>query len=121
MINDVYPDGRSMILRNNVIRAKYRDSLEKPVLLQPGKAYKFTIKMAPFSNVFKKGHAIRVSIASSNFPKYIPNPGTGLDMGKGTKSRTAQNTVYHDAKNASYVLLPIIPRSGENMAAIQAR
>ena len=118
MITDVHPDGTSIILRNNILRAKYRDSSDTPVLLEPGKIYRVEIKMAAFSNLFKKGHAIRVSIASSNFPKWIPNPGTGLDFGKGTQSRSAQNTIYHDAEHPSHVVLPIIPRS-RALASVQ--
>ena len=117
VISDVHPDGAAMIIRSNIIRAKYRESFDKPVLLEPGQTYEIPIRMAPFSQVFKKGHAIRVSIASSSFPKWVPNTGTGLDFGKGTRTRPAQNTLYHDATHPSHVVLPIIPRGAGTVAA----
>ena len=42
-----------------------------------GTVYTFTIKLYPTSNVFKKGHRIRVDVSSSNFPRFDVNPNTG--------------------------------------------
>ena len=45
--------------------------------MQPGTIYPLTIKLYPTSNVFKRGHRIRVDISSSNFPRFDVNPNTG--------------------------------------------
>jgi predicted acyl esterase len=57
----------------------------------------------------KKGHRIRLEIASSGFPKYNCNPNTGAPLGKSAEMRTAEQTVYHDRDHPSYLQLPIVP------------
>jgi putative CocE/NonD family hydrolase len=108
-ISDVHPDGYSQILRQNLLRARFRDGFEKPVLMKPGQIYPFAIEMFPISNVFKKGHRIRVTVASSSFPKWYPNGNTGKEMDEETAFVVATNTVYHDAAHPSRIVLPIIP------------
>jgi len=61
------------------------------------------------SQVFKKGHRIRIEIASSAFPKFDRNLNTGEPLGKNVKMQTAEQKVYHDRKRPSFVLLPIVP------------
>jgi putative CocE/NonD family hydrolase len=63
----------------------------------------------PTSNLFKAGHQIRLEISSSNFPMFDRNPNTGAPIGKGTRVKVARQTVYHDAKRASSITLPIMP------------
>jgi len=63
------------------------------------------------SNVFLKGHRIRLEISSSNFPRFDRNPNTGRSIAEETELRPATQTVYHDRKRASYILLPIVPGS----------
>ncbi len=65
---DVTPEGLAMNLADDIIRARYRQSLSKPLLLEPGKVCNYTINLDGVSNLFKKGHRIRVEISSSNFP-----------------------------------------------------
>src|SRR5207302_6967902 len=57
---DVWPNGFAQNLAEGIIRARYRDSREKPEMMTPGQAYKFTIDLWATSNVFKKGHALRL-------------------------------------------------------------
>lgn len=111
-LTDVYPDGYSQILRQNILRARYRDGDEKPVLLTPGKIYPFTIEMYPVSNLFKKGHRIRLTVTSSSFPKWYPNGNTGKELDQDRPGVVATNTVYHDAQRPSRVVLPIVPPPG---------
>ena len=73
---DVFPDGFALNLTDGVIRARYRDSLERTSPIEPGKVYEYTIAMRATSNVFKAGHRIRLEVASSNHPMYDRNPGT---------------------------------------------
>jgi uncharacterized protein len=62
------------------------------------------------SNLFKKGHRIRVDVSSSDYPAYDPNPNTGEHYMVGNHSVPAKNVVYHDQKRPSHIILPIIPR-----------
>ena len=66
------------------------------------------IELPPVSNLFKKGHRIRVDISSSNFPRFDVNPNTGEPIGRHTRSQVAQNTVYTDADRPSHIVLPVV-------------
>ena len=106
---DVFPDGYAMNVAQGIIRARYRDSWERPTLLEPGRVYEYTIDLWSTSNCFLRGHRIRVEISSSNFPQFDRNPNTGNPFGLDAELRTATQTVYHDADRPSHILLPIIP------------
>jgi putative CocE/NonD family hydrolase len=93
---DVYPNGYALIVADGQIRAKFRNSFEKPEPMKPGKVYEVTIDLGPTSNLFAKGHRIRLDVSSSNFPNIEPNP------------HKARNSIYHDAGRSSYVELPVI-------------
>ncbi|WP_373492711.1 CocE/NonD family hydrolase [Aquiflexum sp.] len=103
-----YPSGYEMNLTDGIMRARYRNSPEKAELMEPGKVYEFTITPFPTANVFKKGHRIRIDISSSNFPNYDVNPNTGEKLGFNKRTVKANNTIYHDIKRPSYVVLPIV-------------
>ncbi len=107
---DVYPDGTAYNLTEGIIRARFRESIwEPPRLLEPGKIYEYTIDLLATSNVFLKGHRIRVHITSSNFPMWDRNPNTGHDQGVDVEIAVAEQTIYHDQARPSHILLPVIP------------
>jgi hypothetical protein len=111
---DVYPDGRAVNLTEGVIRARFRESLwEPPRLLEPGEIHEYTIELQPTSNVFLRGHRIRVHITSSSFPLWDRNPNTGLEQGMYADLQVAQQTIFHDQARASHILLPVIESGGE--------
>ena len=62
------------------------------------------------SNVFRKGHRIRVDVSSSNFPRFDRNPNTGGVFGVETEVRKATQTLCHTREYPSHITLPIIPR-----------
>jgi uncharacterized protein len=108
---DVYPDGRTMMILDGVIRARYRESLKYETLMHPGHKYEFTIDLGDTSQLFKAGHRIQVDISSSNFPRRDRNPNTGHALyviDTAADAVVAQNTIYHDAQHPSYVVLPIV-------------
>jgi putative CocE/NonD family hydrolase len=105
-----FPGGIDMNLEDGVIRARFRNSLEKQELMIPGTVYQFTIQLYPTSNLFKAGHRIRLDISSSNFPRFDINPNSGEPLNDHRRMVTATNTIYHDAAHPSHVILPIIPR-----------
>jgi len=106
---DVHPSGFAMNVAQGILRARYRDSWEKPELLKPGEVYKFEIDLWSSSNCFLPGHRIRVDVTSSCFPQFDRNPNTGNEFGKDTKMVAANQTVLHDAKHPSHIVLPVIP------------
>jgi putative CocE/NonD family hydrolase len=107
--NHDYPQGFDMNITDGVIRARYRNSFESAELMTPDKVYRFTIELYPTSNLFARGHRVRVDISSSNFPRLDVNPNTGQPPGIGLRRETAENTVYHDAQRPSHIVLPVIP------------
>lgn len=62
---DVYPDGRSILIVDYPWRARYREGFEREVLLESGKVHKLAFDVGWLSQVFNKGHRIRVTIAST--------------------------------------------------------
>jgi hypothetical protein len=108
---DVLPSGYAMWLNDGIIRARYRNSYEKPTLLEPGKIYEYTIDLMWTSNLFTKGHRIGIEISSSRFPASSPNTNTGGDVGTETKTICAQQIIYHEHLHPSHVILPVIPRN----------
>jgi len=107
---DVHPDGKAYNLVDGIIRARYRKSSTAPELLEPGKVYEYTVDLWSTSNVFRKGHRIRIDVSSSNFPRFDRNPNTGHAFGVDAELQTAQQTIYHNRRYASHVTLPVIPR-----------
>lgn len=105
---DVYPDGRSIIIVDGIIRASHRNSMEKWELMKPGEIYEFEIDLWPTSIVFDSGHRIRVAISSSNAPRFEPNPNTGKPSGTDDNMRKATNTIYLDKEHPSHIILPLV-------------
>jgi putative CocE/NonD family hydrolase len=105
-----YPEGFALNLTDGILRCRYRDSWEKPVLMTPGEVYLIKVEAFPTSNLFKPGHRIRLDVSSSNFPHFDVNPNTGAAEGKGLTRRVARNSVFLDANRPSHLVLPIIPR-----------
>jgi hypothetical protein len=97
---DVFPDGRSILVVDGILRARYRKGL-RPRLLRPEKVYRFEIDLWPTAWRFAAGHRLRLAVSSSNFPRFDRNLNTG-ETG-GAKMRVAVNTVYHDERYPSYL------------------
>ena len=110
---DVLPDGRSINLHGldaGYLRMRYRNGFEKQELMKPGEVYKINIGQVYTSNLFKKGHRIRVYITSSKAPHYDPNPNTGTEIATEKNLVPATNTIYHSKKHPSRILLPVVKR-----------
>jgi uncharacterized protein len=107
---DVRPDGYAHNLADGIARARYRESRERPTLLTPGEVYRFTIDLWATSHVFLPGHRVRVEISSSNFPRFDRNLNTGEEQATGRQWQTALQTVFHDPRYPSHIVLPVIPR-----------
>ena len=107
---DVYPAGNLTLVADGIIRARYRDSMATPELMEPGTVYTITFDIGNVGHLFKAGDSIRVDISSSNFPKYDRNLNTGGVLYKESTWTVAENTIYHGADNPSYIMLPVVPK-----------
>jgi hypothetical protein len=110
--NKDFPAGVDLNVEDGIVRARYRNSLEHAEMMRPGEVYPFTIETYPTSLVFQKGHRIRLDISSSNFPRFDVNPNTGEPLNNNRRWAIAVNTIYHDDRHPSHILLPIIPEQG---------
>lgn len=109
-VSDVYPDGRSILLIDYPLRARYREGFDKEVLLKPGEIAKLNWDIGWTSIIFNAGHRIRVTIASTGAPLYEPNPQTGAKLSHFIEEPgvPAINTIWHDAAHASRIIVPVI-------------
>ncbi|TWU17148.1 Cocaine esterase [Novipirellula galeiformis] len=114
-VSDVYPDGRSILIVDYPWRARYRDGFEKEVLMEPGEVHKIAFPVGWISQIFNKGHRIRVTIASTGAPLYEPNPQTGkpLTMEFPEDAVKAVNTIHHNRQHASRIIAPVAPNPGK--------
>jgi hypothetical protein len=106
---DVWPNGFAENLTEGILRARYRDSEEKPELMNPGQVYRLTINLWSTANVFLAGHRIRLEIESSNFPRFDRNLNNGLSPETARVPIAATNAIYHDKAHPSAVVLPVVP------------
>jgi uncharacterized protein len=129
-LSDVYPDGRSMLLTDGVIRASHRESTKYRVPLKPGEQYALDVVVWPTSIIFNKGHRIRVIVSTTNFPRFDVNMHNGryfdlspdeLEKAMETgvekyvytpdlapDAKLAHTTVYLDTARPSQIQLPIV-------------
>jgi putative CocE/NonD family hydrolase len=105
---DVFPDGRSILVVDGILRARYRKSRSRPRPLKPQKVYQFEIDLWPTAWRFAAGHRLRLSVTSSNFPRFDRNLNTGADPATSGKIKVATNTVYHEKKYPSALTLPVM-------------
>ena len=106
---DVAPDGNARLLTDGVVRARFRNGVDAPLLLTPGEVVRYEIDLWFTSNEFQPGHRIAVAVSSSNFPRIDRNLNTGGDNVRDSDFVTARQTVFHDAMRPSHVVLPVIP------------
>jgi putative CocE/NonD family hydrolase len=106
---DVAPDGFAQDLTEGILRMRYRDSAERASFMNPGQVYQITVDLWATSNVFLRGHSIRLEIASSNFPRFDRNLNTGEDIKFARVSVPATNVIFHDGQHPSALVLPVIP------------
>ena len=107
---DVGPDGFAQNLTEGILRAKFRESTSAARPIVPGRIYEYRIDLWSTSNVFLKGHKIRLEVSSSNFPRFDRNLNTGKDATMDATMVKATNTIYHDQQHPSALILPVVGR-----------
>ncbi|MEO2035583.1 MAG: CocE/NonD family hydrolase, partial [Planctomycetaceae bacterium] len=115
-----YPRGYALNLTDSIVRLRYRNDCERPDFLPPGEVDRMTITLYPTSNVFVRGHRIRLDISSSNFPRFDVNPNTGEPIGLDRRRVAADNTVFHEQKRSSHIVLPTIPGTINHSSSVTA-
>lgn len=107
-LTDVYPDGRSILIADGIVRTRLRGSPRFEKLITPDKVYGLEIDLGHIAYQFSSGHRIRLAISSSNSPRFEPNPNAPFSFHKHKRSFVAVNTVYYGGSKASFLRLPVI-------------
>lgn len=104
--------GYQQLVRGEPFRAKFRNSLEKPEALVPGKMTQVNFTMPDINHTFRKGHRIMVQVQSSWFPLTDRNPQTFTDIptAKPEQFVKATQTVFHNAEAPSGLEVMVLPR-----------
>jgi putative CocE/NonD family hydrolase len=109
-LSDVYPNGESRIIQDSAVRMRWREGGTAPAApMQAGQVYRVDLSLASTSYVLAPGHALRVSVSSSNFPRYSVNPNNGLllaDPAYPGVNISAVNKIHHSTRYPSHVTLP---------------
>jgi uncharacterized protein len=114
---DVFPDGHCQLVREGIVRARYRESQREPKPIEPGEPYEYVVSLGSTSHVFARGHRLRLEISSSNFDRYDRNLNTGGTWGIESAWRPAQQRVFHDARRPSRLILRVLP-AGTSVPAV---
>jgi uncharacterized protein len=113
-LTDVYPDGRSMLITDGILRMRNRNGFDHWELMEPDTIYQVDVDLWSTSYVWNTGHQIRIAISSSNYPRCLNNPNTADGIYQNTTSTIAQNSLYVSAVRCSCLLLPEIPLNTTN-------
>jgi putative CocE/NonD family hydrolase len=108
----IHMGGYQQLLRGEPMRAKFRNSWEKPEPLKPGAETAVDFTMPDLNHTFRKGHRIMVQVQSSWFPLVDRNPQTFVDIpnAKQEDFKKATQRIFHSKDKASEVELMILPR-----------
>lgn len=116
---DVYPDtdtadaamgGFELMIAGDVLRSRFRESLQQPKALRPGEVTAFTVDLLPHNHAFRKGHRIMVQVQSTWFPVIDRNPQTfvpNIFEARASDYRAATHKVYRSQQFPSHVVLPV--------------
>lgn len=111
-ISDVYPDGRSILIIDYIRRARYREGYEREVMLKENEISIIRFDVGSMSQIFNRGHRIRVTIASTGAPYYEVNPNTGetFTLELPEQMVVARNAIHHSRAHASRIIAPVASR-----------
>ena len=109
-LTDVYPDGRSMLITDGILRMRNRNGADHWEFMEPGDIYEVEIDLWSTSYIWNTGHKIRIAISSSNYPRFLANPNTVDPMAQNSTYNIAQNTIYLESDHPSCIILPQITK-----------
>lgn len=108
---EIQPNGGSVLLAGDSMRARYRQSPRTPALVEPGQVLKYEFNgFTFFSRRIAKGSRLRLMLRSPNSIGLEKNYNScGVVANESAKdARTAHIALYHDAGHDSFLELPIV-------------
>jgi putative CocE/NonD family hydrolase len=109
-LSDVHPNGTSYYLQSGFLRMRFRDGLDKVVMMKPNEVYKIELKIGHTANTFKKGHKIQIMICSSEFPGHNRNLNTGESNEHTHRIQKAFQKIYYGGQYDSCLILPVFKK-----------
>ena len=102
--------GYQMLVRGEIMRAKYRNSFEKPEAMVPGLVTKVNYALPDVAHTFKKGHRIMIQVQNSWFPLGDRNPQKFMDIYQAEPAdfQKATHRIFHDVNNASSITISVL-------------
>lgn len=110
-VSEILSDGSHITLTQDLLRARYRDSLAEEKLVIPGEINRYEFNgFTFFSRRIAKGSRLRLLIVSPNSIYLEKNYNSGGVVAAETaeNARIAHVTLYHDADHPSYLELPLV-------------
>ena len=106
-VTDVYPDGRSMLVCDGIVRASFRESLSDPTAITPGEIYQYEVDCWSTSIIFNTGHRMRIIVANTNYPRFDLNP-LYQALGQDGNPSEAITTLHLSPEYPSHLLVPAV-------------
>lgn len=103
-------NGYELIIADDILRGRYRDSLETPEPITPDRVTEFKVDLHPNNHAFLKGHRIMVQVQSTWFPLYDRNPQKFVDniyKAEDADYIKATQKIYRSKNSASNIILPV--------------
>jgi uncharacterized protein len=107
---DVEPDGFCANVAEGIMRARYREGFDREVLLTPGEVVELSVDLWHVAHTFLPGHAIRLEVSSSSFPRWDRNLNCATSPGRAgpDELQAAVQQVHHDPAHRSRLMLPVV-------------
>ncbi len=108
---EIQPDGKSIMLTQDFMRARYRESLREEKLVTSGEINQYVFDwFTYFSRQISKGSRLRLLFVCPNTMQLEKNYNSGgvVNAESGKDARTAHIKVYHDPDHPSYLEIPIV-------------
>ena len=106
---EILPDGTSVQLTSDALRARYRESLREAKFVTPGEITQYEFDgFTWFSRQVSKGSRLRLVLNCINSINYEKNYNSGgsVERESGKDARVAHVTVYHDPEHPSALKIP---------------
>jgi predicted acyl esterase len=110
-LSEIKRDGSNVMLNQDFVRARYRESLRQEKLIKPGEINCYTFDAFTFfSRVIAKGSRLRLVFSCPNSIKLEKNYNSVKPVAEesGADAHTAHITLYHDATHQSCLEIPFV-------------
>jgi len=106
--------GTQRMVRSEIIRGRFRNSLERPEPFVPGEVTLVELPLQGVLHTFKRGHRIMIHIQSSLFPLFDRNPQTyvpNIFEADANEYVKAIHRVYHSVEHPSSLEIGVLPNT----------